>query len=134
MIFCQSISTREIDSLNLIFIDFDVLALTATSSDARPRCKFLIIQPYLQSVAYIQASSTKRARYVPGVWGASLMYKLYNIGDRTEACGTAACIFLGVDSSPSTETWNFLLERKELISLTVLAEKFNLSNLCDKPG
>jgi hypothetical protein len=40
---------------------------------------------------------------------------LYNVGDRTEPCGTPACISLGVDISPSTETLNFLCERNELM-------------------
>jgi hypothetical protein len=39
------------------------------------------------------------------------MYKLYSVGDRTEPCGTPACIYLGVDISPSTETLNFRCER-----------------------
>jgi hypothetical protein len=54
------------------------------------------------------------------------MYKLYSIGDRTEPWGTLACISIRVGISPSTWTLNFPLERNELISLTVLAEKFNL--------
>jgi hypothetical protein len=62
------------------------------------------------------------------------MYKLYNIGERTERCGTPACISLGVDNSPSTETLNFMLERNGLISLIVLAESINLINLYSKPG
>jgi hypothetical protein len=45
------------------------------------------------------------------------MYKLYSVGDRTEPCGTPACMYLGVDISPSTETLNFLCERNTLISL-----------------
>jgi hypothetical protein len=39
-------------------------------------------------------------------------------------CGTPALIILGVDISPSTETEYFLFERKELMSLIKLAEKF----------
>jgi hypothetical protein len=47
------------------------------------------------------------------------MYKLYRVGDRTEPCGTLACMYsyFGVDIPPSTETMNFLCERNELISL-----------------
>jgi hypothetical protein len=48
------------------------------------------------------------------------------VGDRTEPCGTPACMYLGVDISPSTETLNFRSERKELISFV---EKFNFDNL-----
>jgi hypothetical protein len=41
------------------------------------------------------------------------MYKLYSIGARTEPCGTPAATFLVEESSPSTETLNFLLLKKE---------------------
>jgi hypothetical protein len=56
------------------------------------------------------------------------MYKLYRVGDRTEPYGTPACMYLGVDISSSIETLNFHCERKELISLIKLVEKFNLDN------
>jgi hypothetical protein len=42
--------------------------------------------------------------------------------------------FRGLDSSPSTANLNFLLERNELISLIMLADKCNLDNLYNKPG
>jgi hypothetical protein len=50
------------------------------------------------------------------------MYKLYSIGARTEPCGTPAATFLVEESSPSTKTLNFLLFKKEAISLTRLVE------------
>jgi hypothetical protein len=53
--------------------------------------------------------------------GASFMYKLYSTGARTEPCGTPVVIFLGEESSPSTETLNCLLVEKEAISLIRLA-------------
>jgi hypothetical protein len=53
--------------------------------------------------------------------------------DRTEPCGTPALIIFGADISPSTETENFLFERKELMSLIKLAGKFILDNLYSKP-
>jgi hypothetical protein len=55
------------------------------------------------------------------------------MGDRKEPCSTPACISLGLDISPSTETLNFLWERKELISLIRLIENVNLDNLYSKP-
>jgi hypothetical protein len=61
------------------------------------------------------------------------MYKLYNVGARTELCGTPAFISLCVDISPSTQTLHFLLERNELISFIILAEKFKFDNLYNKP-
>jgi hypothetical protein len=33
-------------------------------------------------------------------YGASLMYILNRVGDKTEPCGTPACISLGVDILP----------------------------------
>jgi hypothetical protein len=38
-------------------------------------------------------------------------------------------MYLGVESSPSTETLNFRCERKELMSLISLLENFNFANL-----
>jgi hypothetical protein len=38
----------------------------------------------------------------------SFIYRLYNVGEKTEFCGTLAYISLGVDISLSTETSNFL--------------------------
>jgi hypothetical protein len=38
-------------------------------------------------------------------------------------CGTPACMYRGVESSPSTETLNFRSERNELISLIKLLKK-----------
>jgi hypothetical protein len=61
------------------------------------------------------------------------MYKLNSVGDRTEPCGTPAYISLGVDISPSTETLNFLCERKEPKSLIKLVENTNLDMLYSKP-
>jgi hypothetical protein len=57
------------------------------------------------------------------------MYKLYRVGDRTEPCGTPACMHFGLDILPSTETLNFRCERMKLISLIKLVEKFNLNNV-----
>jgi hypothetical protein len=51
------------------------------------------------------------------------------VGDRTEPCGTPDCMYLGVETSPSTETLNFLCVRKELMSLIKLFENCNLDNL-----
>jgi hypothetical protein len=62
------------------------------------------------------------------------MYKMYSVGDRTEPCGTPACMYLSVDISPSTETLNFLSERNEPISLIKVVENCNLDNLQSKPG
>jgi hypothetical protein len=66
--------------------------------------------------------------------GVTFIYVLYHVGDRTESWGTSACISLGVEILPSSETLNFLCERKELISLIRLAEKSNLYSLHSKTG
>jgi hypothetical protein len=57
------------------------------------------------------------------------MYKLYKVEVRTEPCGIPACMYLGVDISPSTEALNFLCERNELVSLIKLVENCNLDNI-----
>jgi hypothetical protein len=57
------------------------------------------------------------------------MYKLYSMGERMEPCGTPACIYLGVDIPPSTETLNFRSIRNLLISLITLVENSNLYNI-----
>jgi hypothetical protein len=73
--------------------------------------------PTLRSVAYRHVSSAKRAKLTPVVWGVSLVCNLYWVGDRTEPCGTPACMDLGMDISPFTETLNCLCERNDPISL-----------------
>jgi hypothetical protein len=50
-------------------------------------------------------------------WGASFIYMLYKVGDRTEPWGTPARISLGVDILPSTGTLNLRCGRKEIVSL-----------------
>jgi hypothetical protein len=50
----------------------------------------------------------------------SFIYRLYRVGDRTERCGTPACISRGGDSLPLTITLNFLFERNEIISFIKL--------------
>jgi hypothetical protein len=57
------------------------------------------------------------------------MYKLYRVGDRTEPCGTPACMYLGVDIAPCTKILNFRCERNEPISLIKLIENCNVDNL-----
>jgi hypothetical protein len=61
------------------------------------------------------------------------MYKLYDVGDRTEPSGTPSCISLGVDNSPSTETLNLRCDRKDPISLVKLFENSNFDNLHSNP-
>jgi hypothetical protein len=66
------------------------------------------------------------------------MYKLYSTGVRMEPCGTPATTFLSEESSPTTttttETLNFLLVKKEAISLTRLVENYNSDSLYSRPG
>jgi hypothetical protein len=62
------------------------------------------------------------------------MYKFYRVRARMESYGAHACISLGVNSFPSTETLKFLLVKNELISFIKFVENCNLYNLCNKPG
>jgi hypothetical protein len=54
---------------------------------------------------------------------------LYRIGGLPEPCATPTCIILFVYILPSTGAENFIFERKELMSLIKLAERFNYDNL-----
>jgi hypothetical protein len=54
------------------------------------------------------------------------MYKLYSVGGGTESRGTPAYIYLGIDITPSTETFHSV--RNELISLITLVDNSNLDN------
>jgi hypothetical protein len=56
----------------------------------------------------------------------------YDNEDRTKPCSTSALISLGAEISPSTESINFLCERKALISLIGLAENYSLDSLFSK--
>jgi hypothetical protein len=62
------------------------------------------------------------------------MYTLYSIRARKEPCGTPAATFLSEESSPSTETLNFLLVKKEALSLMSLVENCNSDSLYSRPG
>jgi hypothetical protein len=55
------------------------------------------------------------------------------VGGSTEPCGTPACIYFGADFLPSTETLNFLGERRDPVSLIRLIENYNSDNLYSKP-
>jgi hypothetical protein len=65
--------------------------------------------------------------------GASFMYKVNRLGDKTEHCGTLACISLGLDISPSIKTLNLRCERKDRIGLVKLFENANFDNLYSNP-
>jgi hypothetical protein len=68
------------------------------------------------------------------VWrGASFLYILKNVGDKTAPCGTPACIILGDDISPSTKALNFLCEIKEPRSLDKLVENSKFDKFYSKP-
>jgi hypothetical protein len=62
----------------------------------------------------------------------SVIYRLYNIGGRTELWGTPAASFLGVENLPSTNTLNFLSIRKA-IRLIRLVENSYSDNLYIRP-
>jgi hypothetical protein len=90
---------RKVGGQGHIFIDFYVPVLTPHLNNTEPSLQFSENITFLLSVAYIQVPLTKQPRHKPSVWGVSFMYKLYNVGDRMEPCGTPACISLGIDIS-----------------------------------
>jgi len=120
-----SASMGAVEVLSLTLTDLHVPALTSRL-DCGESALQLSENTTLFAIYRIYISSTKRA--------VSFIYRLYRIGDGTELRGTPACISRGVDSSPSTITLNFLLERNELVSLIKLNEKCNSDSLCSKPG
>jgi hypothetical protein len=61
--------------------------------------------------------------------GGIVYIQTVQCGGQTEPCGTAACISLGANISPSTQTLNFPYKGKQFISLIMLVEKFNFDNL-----
>jgi hypothetical protein len=93
---------RRVDGSSLIFIYYYVPAFSPRLNSTETSLQLS------ENITLFEVSSAKRPREAPGVWGVSLIYRQYNVGDRTEPCGTPAYIFLGVDSSPSTEILNFL--------------------------
>jgi hypothetical protein len=105
----QSTPPREIDRLKLPFVDLYISVLTPWPHSSDANLEFVKNATLMFLCCVYTESSAKRARCVPGAAGASLMYKLYSNGARTELCGTLAATYPGEESSPSTETLNFLL-------------------------
>lgn len=48
------------------------------------------------------------------VYGGVIYMQMYKAENRTEPCGTSACIPLDADISPSAQSSNFKFQRKEL--------------------
>ena len=67
-------------------------------------CIFSLASDTYGELAYTNASSAKRARFVRGFLGKSAVYRLYRIGERTDPCGTPACVKRLSDRLPSTLT------------------------------
>jgi hypothetical protein len=99
----------KVDGLSLIFINFYVPALTPRLSSAEISLQ-LSENVTLFTVSRIYVYRCHQQRHIDKhqVFGAYNFYILYNVGDRTEPCGTPAFISLAADISPSTETLNFL--------------------------
>jgi hypothetical protein len=129
----RSTTTSEVDPLSLILINFNTPVRTPGLHWVETALEFSSNKIFLAICRIRQVSSAKWARLTPCVW-ASYIYMLKSVGERTETCGTPACITLGVGISPSTETLNFLWERKEPMSLIRLVENFNLDSLYSKLG
>jgi hypothetical protein len=124
-------SMNEVDSQSLSSLILMFQHSHHVSIELRPRCSFLRIQPSLRSVAYRCHRQWGPDKHL--VFG-DIIYRLYNVGDRTKSWRTPAYISLGVDILPSTDTANFRSDRKELIGLNKLVENFNFYNLYNKPG
>jgi hypothetical protein len=137
----HSTSFREVDRLSLPFIDLYVPALTPWLHSSEATLEFIqhatlmFLCCVYTGIVFEQSKVYFRCR------GASFLYKLYITGASTQPCGTPAATFLGEESSPSTETLNFLSVKKEAISLWDLSEIVTLiayivgqgAMLCQRP-
>jgi hypothetical protein len=131
----RSKSTGEIDSPSLIFIDLYVPALTPLHHGSEVALQLSEnIALFMVSGIYTRVISKECLMYTWCLRETSFMYKFYKVVYWTEACGTPTCISLGVNILPSTETWNFLFERSNVISLITEVGKVTLDNLYSKPG
>jgi hypothetical protein len=81
----------------------------------------------------MHASSTRRARWTPKVWGMSFIHKLYRVGDRTDPYGTPLVFLSGSRHFSFNRNSEFSVS-KEIISLIMLAENFKENNFYKKPG
>jgi hypothetical protein len=101
---------RKVDDMSLIFIDCCVLVFTPRLSSAETSLQLyenVTVVTVCHMLVYTGFINTGLDGY--HVLGRMIcMYILSNIGGRMEPCGTSACMSLGVDISPSTESLNFL--------------------------
>jgi hypothetical protein len=95
---------RKIDGLSLIFINFYVPALiprlnsTKTSLQLSENINLLTVcRLYTCVMCHEQRDLDKQQMF-----GVSLIYRLYNVGAKMEACGTPACISLGQLGGPNS--------------------------------
>jgi hypothetical protein len=86
------------------------------------------ISPFLVFCIYTRTDVISKETLI-GIRRSGHIIYMCSVGDKTEPCGTLACISLGINISPSTEILNFLLEGKELISFIRLIENFNLNRI-----
>jgi hypothetical protein len=114
---------REVDGVSFVFIDINVPALA-------PHLNW--IQTALQlseniTLCVICGIHTnvigKEGQADTWCLGVSFIYILYNVGDMAEPWGTPACISLGADILPFTET-KFSLWEKRSNTLDLTGRKF----------
>jgi hypothetical protein len=99
---------RKVYGLIIVFIIFYVPALKPRLNSTEPSLRLSEnITLFAVHSIYIGVISRDLDRHQV-VEGVSLIYILYNVGERTEPCGTPARKFVGVDISPSIETQNFI--------------------------
>jgi hypothetical protein len=108
-------SMRKVDGPILIFILFFVLALTPRVNSSETSLQlsenmipFVVCRIYTGVISKGTLLDTRCFGRIIYIY----IYRPYDFGDRTESSGTSACISLGVNISPSTETLNFHCERK----------------------
>jgi hypothetical protein len=106
-------SMRKVDGVSLIFIDFYVAALTPRLNSTETSLKFSE-NITLFAICRIYTGVISRQTYIDTRCLGRIIYihTLYNVGDKTELCGTLACMSLGIVIPPSTETQNFQSKKR----------------------
>jgi hypothetical protein len=131
----HSTSSGEVDRLSLPYIDVYIRALTPWAHSSEATLQFVdnATVMFLCRVYTDTGVVREQSKVSPGAAGASFIYKMYSTRARTKPCGTLAAIFLDDEISPSTETLNFLLVKRDAISLTRLAQNCGSNNLYSRP-
>jgi hypothetical protein len=111
---------RRTGGLGLILIDFNVPEVTLW-----PSWHETVLQCSQNTTVFAVGGLLRVYRYLV-FKGTSLIYTLYAVANKTKYCVTQGFISLAVDTSSSTENVHFPFEWKEVMSLLIRKENFDL--------